>query len=114
MATRGVLRVAEGGYLFFWCPGCGESHMIRARKPGEARGWDFNGDYDRPTFVPSVKVEGKRRITDAERDRIMAGEKVEVPDVVCHSYVRDGQIHFLGDCTHGLAGQTVPLAPFDA
>jgi hypothetical protein len=26
---------------------------------------------------------------------------------VCHSFVRDGQIQFLGDCTHALKGQTV-------
>ncbi|MGC4033677.1 MAG: hypothetical protein QM754_18485 [Tepidisphaeraceae bacterium] len=30
----------------------------------------------------------------------------------CHSFVRDGQIEFLGDCTHELAGKTVPLEPF--
>lgn len=113
MAARGVLRTGEGGYLFFWCPGCDESHMIRARQPGEARGWDFNGDYDRPTFSPSVLVKGKRRLTDEEYLRIRAGEKVEVPDTACHSFVRDGRIEFLGDCTHALAGQTVPLAPLD-
>ncbi|WP_241754456.1 hypothetical protein [Cupriavidus basilensis] len=31
---------------------------------------------------------------------------------VCHSFVTDGRIQFLGDCTHALAGQTVPLAEF--
>ncbi len=31
-------------------------------------------------------------------------------DEVCHSFVTDGQIQFLGDCTHKLAGQTVPLS----
>jgi hypothetical protein len=28
---------------------------------------------------------------------------------VCHSFVTDGKIQFLGDCTHALAGQTVEL-----
>ena len=28
---------------------------------------------------------------------------------VCHSFVTDGKIQFLGDCTHELAGQTVEL-----
>jgi len=28
---------------------------------------------------------------------------------VCHSFVTDGRIQFLGDCTHNLAGQTVDL-----
>jgi len=28
---------------------------------------------------------------------------------ICHSFIRDGKIQFLGDCTHALAGQTVDL-----
>ncbi len=28
---------------------------------------------------------------------------------LCHSFVRDGRIEFLGDCTHKLAGQTIEL-----
>lgn len=28
---------------------------------------------------------------------------------VCHSYVTNGRIQYLGDCTHELAGQTVDL-----
>lgn len=32
---------------------------------------------------------------------------------VCHSFITDGQIQFLNDCTHPLAGQTVPLPNFD-
>lgn len=113
MGARGVLRTGEGGYLFFFCPGCGEAHMIRARQSGEARGWDFNGDYDRPTFSPSIKVQGKRRITDEEYERIKAGEKLDIPDMCCHSFIREGRIEFLSDCTHALAGQTVKLEPFD-
>src|SRR5436309_254590 len=35
-----------------------------------------------------------------------------LPGDVCHSFVRDGLIEFLGDCTHPLAGRTVPLEPF--
>ncbi|MHC8396108.1 hypothetical protein ACYZT8_21075 [Pseudomonas sp. LB3P93] len=30
-------------------------------------------------------------------------------DCVCHSFVIDGCIQFLGDCTHELASQTVDL-----
>jgi hypothetical protein len=104
--ARGVLRTAEGGRMLFWCPGCQEAHAV-------GPSWTFNGDYERPTFSPSIKVTGKRRITDEEYDRIMGGEKVEIPDMCCHSFIRDGQIQFLGDCTHALAGQTVPLRSFD-
>jgi len=114
MGARGILRTAEGGRLLFWCPGCDEAHQIRVREDGQNTGgaWGFNGNYDRPTFSPSVKVSGKRRITDEEYDRIIAGEKLDIPDMVCHSFVRDGQIQFLADSTHALAGQTVPLPAF--
>jgi len=79
--------------------------------PSDRPAWGFNGNHDAPTFSPSILVRGKRRITDDEHDRIMAGEKINLPDYVCHSFVTDGQIRFLGDCTHELAGQTVVLAP---
>ena len=29
--------------------------------------------------------------------------------MACHTFVTDGRIQFLGDCTHALAGQTVDL-----
>lgn len=102
MGARGILRTVEGGRLMFWCPGCDEAHVV-------GPSWSFNGDYDRPTFSPSIKVTGKRRITDDEYERIMAGEKPDIPDMCCHSFVRDGQIEFLGDCTHALAGKIVAL-----
>jgi len=107
-----ILRSAKGGRLMFWCPGCDGAHAVQV---GEGPGprWGFNGDHERPTFTPSVLVRGTRRITDAERDLILSGEKIEPERTVCHSFVTDGQIQFLNDCTHALAGQTVPLRPFD-
>ena len=30
----------------------------------------------------------------------------------CHLYLKDGQIQFLADCTHSLAGKTVPMEDF--
>lgn len=73
--------------------------MVRQARPGAPGGWSFNGNYERPTFQPSVLVtyDGP----DAGQDG--------APPAVCHSFVTDGQIQFLGDCTHALAGQTVPL-----
>jgi hypothetical protein len=32
----------------------------------------------------------------------------------CHSFVRNGRIEFLGDCTHALASQTVDLPDLPA
>jgi len=33
------------------------------------------------------------------------------PKRICHSFVRDGKIQFLSDCTHALSGQTIDLSP---
>lgn len=99
MAQIGILRTVEGGYLLFHCPGCESAHMVRVASPGVPGGWTFNGDHDRPTFSPSVLVTYNG--SDAGQDG--------APPAICHSFVTDGQIQFLGDCTHALAGQTVPL-----
>lgn len=106
---RGVFRVAEGGRLMFRCPGCAEMHCVQV---GEGPGprWGFNGSYERPTFTPSILVRWSEpsdipeEFDDTSRDKQM----------VCHSFVADGQIQFLGDCTHALAGRTVPLSPAES
>jgi len=100
MARIGVLRTLEGGRIGFHCPGCRKPHVVNV-SPG---GWGFNGNYERPTFTPSVLVTYNG--PDAGADR---GDGDRAPPAVCHSFVTDGQIQFLGDCTHALAGQTVPL-----
>ena len=77
--------------VHFWCPGCNAVHGITY----EPEGWTWNGSVERPAFSPSVLV------TTARDDK-----------TVCHSFVREGRIEFLGDCTHVLAGQTVDLPPW--
>jgi len=83
-----------GDRYFFWCPGCDENHAPTAS-------WTFNGDYEKPTFSPSILV----RAPDPDNP----GKYVRV----CHSFVKDGQIQFLSDCTHKLAGQTVDLPEYE-
>lgn len=83
-------RKSEGGRLLFRCPGCVDEHYVVV---DGSRGWSFNGNYDQPTLTPSVLV----RYGDS-------GDAAR-----CHSFVTDGRIQFLADCTHALAGQTVPL-----
>ena len=75
--------------------------------------WTWNNDREKPTLSPSILVRSTVPITDEERDRIMAGETFEPRPLVCHSYVTDGRIQFLSDCTHALAGQTVDLPDMD-
>lgn len=102
------LRSVEGGGIMFRCPGCNSSHRISVGE-GPAPRWGFNGNAQRPTFTPSILVRGTVPITGDEHARLMAGETIESRPLVCHSYITDGRIQFLSDCTHALAGQTVDL-----
>ena len=89
--------------LTFWCPGCevlvdGEAqrglHMLPVS--GDSNGkpmWSWNGDLESVTLEPSILT----RTTWAGVEHI------------CHSFLRNGVFEFLGDCTHTLVGQRVPL-----
>lgn len=112
------LRGLEGGLVAFMCPGCGELHQFRVEGEGRPK-WGYNGNPDSPTFTPSVLVRGVRSTmteadwaeydkydVKADREKILADHRFKS---VCHSFVRDGQTQFLGDCTHELASQTVEL-----
>jgi len=106
------LRSVEGGRLMFWCPGCDGAHQVGV---GEGPGprWGYNGDPERPTFTPSVLVRWTQPLTDEEHADVMAGKPFEPRPLVCHSFITNGRIQFLNDCTHVLAGQTVDLPDFD-
>ena len=104
-------------HVSFRCPGCGNYHILRVRKPGDGKrsSWEWNGDYERPTFTPSVLFQSGHY---AKGFIPGSGCWCDEPDfgyrcVRCHSYVTDGQIQFLGDCSHSLKGQTVPLPDID-
>lgn len=86
--------------LLFHCPGCQFLHgPIIARGPEDEKRplWSWNGDLDRATFSPSLLV------------TYPAGAKTNV----CHSFIRDGRIQFLNDCTHALAGHTVDIPAWE-
>lgn len=77
-------------YLFM-CPGCESEHAFDDR-------WKFNQDFESPTISPSFLQEG------------FLGKKGGVEQYgICHSFIKDGMIQFLNDCTHELVGQTVEL-----
>lgn len=103
---RGKLRILGDNGIFFMCPGCKDGHRIFVGL-GPGPRWGFNGDFDKPTFTPSVLVTGfapsdiEGEFDDATKDK----------PFTCHSFVREGRIQFLGDCTHALAGQTVAMTP---
>lgn len=69
---------------------------------------------ERPTFTPSVLVTGVQQMTEEEHAAYLRGEGLpEARPFTCHSFVTDGRIQFLSDCSHALAGQTVPLPDID-
>lgn len=111
MSARGVLRIIEGDSLGFWCPGCECMHVVDS-------GWTFDGNYDRPTFSPSVLVTGGHYSPQWVGPNCWCNWLARYPDQPtrfkcsrCHTFVVDGQIQFLADSTHALAGKTVPLEP---
>jgi hypothetical protein len=61
--------------------------------------WTWNGSIDAPTLQPSILT--KWQAGD--------GNGNPGPDIVCHSFVNDGMVEFLSDCTHNLAGQSLEL-----
>jgi hypothetical protein len=96
----------------FHCPGCGCCHWFKTT--GDRPRWEWNGSMDKPTVSPSILVQWTRYEPPATTpeivEKIRLGEIIQTPvKKVCHSFVRDGAIQFLNDCTHHLAGQTVPL-----
>lgn len=98
-----VLRQAAGNRLAYWCPGCDEAHALRVRsgQPITHPSWSFDGDIDAPTFAPPVLITIGPDIED------------NIPQRICHSFVRAGRIQFLADCTHTLVGQTVDMVEFE-
>lgn len=65
------------------------THGSRAETPC----WSWNGDMEKPTLKPSILTTGG--------------------NWKCHTFVNDGLVQFLGDCTHELAGKTVELLEVD-
>lgn len=148
------------GYMIY-CVACGCGHKFDVGR------WTFNGNYEKPTFSPSMLVKqpgwvnithdrwltlwssenidetdhgfrvpyilvgnncpadlaeiarrlgvsdqlGRLATYEAVQQRVQQ-ELSKLPEHICHSFVRDGLIQYLPDCTHHLAGQTVPLEPF--
>jgi Family of unknown function (DUF6527) len=75
-----------GGYAH-WCEGCQSYHLFDLR-------WTFNGDFDKPTFSPSMLVNATQEVDNAPR---------------CHYFLRNGKIQYLDDSTHNLKGKTIEL-----
>lgn len=114
------LRRAQGDVrkmLMHWCPGCDEPHGITIEGVG-CPVWTFNGDYEKPSFNPSILC-----FTTHEGGKQLAERRT-----LCHYFIKTGAelgdrillglpaldpgksyIDFCGDSPHALAGRTVEL-----
>lgn len=113
-----IANAKEGDLdTLFWCPGCKCPHRVVTKGPSA---WRWNGDRVKPTFEPSILVQGseftelgKQQYKEwlETKTQLPVGFKFDSAKTVCHSFVREGKIQFLSDCSHTLAGTTVELAP---
>lgn len=115
MTMPKIHGTTDGRFVFF-CPGCQCGHGIKTYGPGPQ--WTFNGDVEKPTLSPSILVRSQRYPSggafpnDDEYTRVIKEGSIEMTKTICHSFVKEGNIQFLDDCTHALKGQTVPLEDF--
>lgn len=94
------LQTLADGRLYFDCPGCGMMHAVAVDAAAPGPRWQWNGSMEAPTFEPSILVTWEWGEDRQKR--------------VCHSYVTDGRIRFLEDCTHSLVNQTADIPEAEA
>jgi hypothetical protein len=110
------LVLLKRDYPAFYCPGCNQHHAVPCGDGPRPR-WSWNGSKESPTFSPSILVHGtvlsEKGKADYEEWQRQGFPKrdgcFDTVDTICHSFITDGRIQFLSDCTHALAGQTVDL-----
>lgn len=110
--TPKKVRRTEDGSLLWWCVACGHAHG------GPPSRWSFNGDEEHPTFTPSFLVRSGHYIPGHTGDCWCTWNATHPEDPsgfacrVCHTVIRNGQIQYLGDCTHAYAGKTIDMVAF--
>ncbi len=116
---KGVDPATGNETLTYWCQGCKMSHSIRTKGPNA---WGWNGDVDKPVFTPSVLATSGHYVPGHKPgDSCWCDYKREHPEdqdtfgcTRCHTFVgcngaAPGEVIFLSDCSHELAGQVHPL-----
>ena len=103
-----IVTNTDGVYygVEFRCPGCasapgGDPTHVVTTPPHVGTRWDWNGDMEKPTLTPSILV--------YPHGTFAADDVTVIQSPRCHSFVKDGRIQYLSDCTHGLANMTVDL-----
>lgn len=103
--------------FLFWCPACKCGHGVwtTGKNPSSAI-WQFNGNMEKPTFKPSLKIVQETWEPPVTPENMEQYHQKPWPQTkkthVCHSVVTDGVISYCADCTHELAGKNIPMEPF--
>jgi len=102
-------EVKDGSDCYVYCEPAEATH-VRFRSPGPISNihlpvlvgmsktragthcWSWNGDVEKPTIRPSILNDFRPH-----------------DPLVNHIWITDGQVIFLGDCSHEFAGQTLDL-----
>lgn len=88
--------------LAHWCPACKRMHVFAVESPfRNGAQWKWDGNVELPTFTPSMNIRTNPPEDPHYQPQAMSS--------VCHYFLTKGVIQFLGDCTHAMKGQHVPL-----
>lgn len=79
------------------CPGCECYHFITVDK-SQTPNWSFNGDIEKPTVSPSVRVRYGN----------------EPDSMVCHFFIREGFYEYCPDSTHKYSGQKIEIPDWES
>lgn len=101
------------GQYQFNCPGCECSHFVDTHETAPVR-WTFNGDLEKPTLWPSVRVRASAPLSDDEHTRIMRGEDFMPTETVCHFFIKDGFYEYCADSTHKYSGQKIEVPDWES
>lgn len=88
MAAK-IIKVSNSDRWVFECPACECCHYIN-------NSWTFNGDTEKPTISPSIKLTGWTGGEDGK-------------EICCHFFIKNGWIEYCGDCTHKMVGKRIEL-----
>lgn len=87
-------------------------HLVYYQGSTNSERWIWNGDEDKPTLQPSIKVTWDDWDPPAVYGQPLPKEQKRISKC-CHSFVTNGTIRFLEDCTHSLANQTLQLPDWE-
>lgn len=104
------IRKLQGDRIAFGCLGCGEMHQVTSA-------WTWNESMEHPTITPSILVKTGHYSDESRpcwcaynKEKEEAGEPTSpFKCSLCHSFISNGEIRYLDDCSHELAGKTIML-----